>query len=179
MQALLGFLTQVWELLLPWTILDPWEKGIRVRLGKRTKELGAGFHFLIPLVDRVETINVLPQRIVLPNQSLICLDDKVIAISGAIMYSIKEPLKVWLEVEDHDESLVTLALNLIAEYVSKVDSRSVTIDHLKKHVLPSLRTAALKWGIKVHDIGVKDLAPHKVHRFMSDEGVNLTSMFGN
>lgn len=178
MEALLGFLAQVWELLLPWTVLDPWERGIRVRLGKWTVELKCGFHFLIPLVDRVETINVLPQRIVLPNQSILCSDAKVVAISGALMYSIKEPLKVWLEVEDHDESLVTLAMNLIAEFVSSVDSTCVTVDRLRKDVLPPLRKAALKWGIKVHDIGVKDLAPHKVHRFMSDEAVDLSAIFG-
>lgn len=178
MEALLRFLAEVYEGLVPWTVLDPWERGIRVRLGRWYKELGPGPHGLIPMLDRVETINVLPQRIVLPNQSISCTDGKTIAISGAIMYSITKPLKVWLEVEDHDESLVALAMNKIAEYVSGVESTSVTVEALQREVLPELRRISLKWGIKIHDISVKDLAPHKVYRFMNDEAVDLSSIFG-
>jgi regulator of protease activity HflC (stomatin/prohibitin superfamily) len=164
--------------LLPWVVLDPWEEGIRVRLGKWVKDLKPGLHWMIPFADRVETVNVLPQRITLPNQSVRCADGKVIAISGALMYGIKNARRVWLEVEDHDESLVTLAMNRLAEYAASVPGDEVTVDNLQKHVLPVLRRQATKWGIDVRDLGVKDLAPHKVYRFMGDDITDISAMFG-
>jgi regulator of protease activity HflC (stomatin/prohibitin superfamily) len=178
MEALLSWLSNVWESLTPWVIIDPWEKGIRVRLGRWIKDVGPGVHICLPFIDSVEALNVLPQRIVLPNQSLRTGDGKVIALSGALLYGVRDARKVWMEVENHDESLVTLAMNHIAEYVSSVPSEDITVESLQKYVLPKIRRQGLRWGLDVTDIGIKDLAPHRVFRFMSDEGANLGAMFG-
>lgn len=36
-----------------WVIVQPWEKGIHVRMGKRVKVLNEGIHLRIPFIDQV------------------------------------------------------------------------------------------------------------------------------
>jgi len=41
----------------PWVVVAPWERGVRVRLGKVAVQLDPGFHLRIPVLDRVLLVN--------------------------------------------------------------------------------------------------------------------------
>jgi hypothetical protein len=41
----------------PWVVVAPWERGVRVRLGKTAVQLEPGFHLRIPVLDRVLLVN--------------------------------------------------------------------------------------------------------------------------
>jgi regulator of protease activity HflC (stomatin/prohibitin superfamily) len=41
----------------PWVVVAPWERGVRVRLGKTASQLEPGIHVRIPVLDRVLLVN--------------------------------------------------------------------------------------------------------------------------
>src|SRR5690348_16421157 len=67
------------------TIIDCYERGVRLRLGKYPKALDPGFHWQAPFfIDRILTENVVPKLHQLPTQSIATADDKQIAMGAVI-----------------------------------------------------------------------------------------------
>lgn len=171
MQAILDFITQFLDKLKPWLIVQPWELGIHVRLGKRVKSLPPGIHFVIPFVDFAETRDVKPQIINLPNQSVTTKDGKVLAASGCIYYSVVDIQKFWCNVQDVDSSLVNLAMGCIADFIANNSLADCTLKALERKTLIVMRREAEEWGLYVKDVYITDLCQHRAYRFMTQDSV--------
>ena len=169
MQPIFDFILKFLYLFTIGTVVDPWEEGIKVRLGKVKKTLKPGFHFKRPLsIDQIYTVNVKPQIIDIAAQSLETLDGIPVVVAGAIEYSVEDVKKLFLNVQDYDDSLVNLGQILIAEYVTSSSNQDCTRESIQKAVKRRLKDSARKWGINIKRFGVTDLAEHKVYRIMSD-----------
>lgn len=53
MNAFVEILRSFWRCFIWWVVIQPWEQGIRVRLGKKRVRLEPGIHFRIPYLDAV------------------------------------------------------------------------------------------------------------------------------
>src|SRR3990167_1845041 len=167
MQGLLDFLQQLFTTLRPWVTITPWERGVRVRLGKYVKELEPGVHLVIPLVDEINTLNVVPQVINLPNQSVMTLDRRSVAVSGGVEYGIRNAKAAYTNVQDFDRSLQTLAMGIIAEYVATHTLADCRLEPIRAEVLRGIKEACRGWGLDVRRVYLTDLAEHRVIRLMA------------
>lgn len=169
MQSILNFILKFLYLFTVGAIIDPWEEGLRVRLGKWIKPLKPGFHFKLPFaIDQIYTVNVKPQIIDVVAQSLETLDGVSVVVVGAIEYSVEDIKKLHLNIQDYDESLVNLGQILIAEYVTSSTNEDCTRESIQKAVKRRLKDSARKWGINIRRFGITDLAEHKVYRILSN-----------
>lgn len=167
MQALLDFVLSFVDRLWPWTDVDPWEEGLRVRtfpfLRQRTKKVKPGAVFTIPWFDSIVTVNVKRQIVDLPNQDVETRDRISMKISGSMVYSIRHVERVWLDTQDHDEALQLLAMEAIADYVNRHVYDDITIENLRESVKPEVRREAWKWGCEVESIGITHLSKQRVY----------------
>ena len=168
MQALLDILIRFYEEIKPFQSVSPWEAGLRVRLGKHVKVVEPGVHLKLPLIDSYHLLNVVPRVVNLPHQSLETSDKKTLAVSAALAYSVSDIEKCLVEVDDHDESLINLAMGLIAYYISNHQGSDCSHDAIQAGVLPSLREIAEDWGLEVSHLYVTDLCQHKAYRLLHD-----------
>lgn len=169
MQALFNFIAQFWQEIKPWFVVDPWEGGLRIRLGKHVKKLEPGVHFQLPLVDTCHSLNVVPRVVNLPHQSLKTLDGKNIALSAALYYAISDVERVYLDVDDHDESLINLAMGHIGDYVAGHTIAECSHADIQAAVMGSLREAAQAWGLELISVYITDLADVRTYRLMHDQ----------
>lgn len=167
MQALIAWLTNIWERLFPWVIVDPWEAGIRVRAGKWVKEVGPGLHFTIPFIDAIETINTRKQWEMVLEQTVETADRVSMLIVSNINYEVKHPKKLWLEVQDHDDSLSEECAVRIAAWVNESNYADVTIKNLVFACYPEVRRMGFRWGCEVLELGIKTLSKHRAYRVLT------------
>jgi regulator of protease activity HflC (stomatin/prohibitin superfamily) len=151
-------------------IIEPWELGIRVRFGKFVKDVGPGMVWTIPIFDQVHLINIRKQVVDLPNQAVETKDRIPLEISGTLTYNIRSARKIWLDVQDHDKSLVTRALAIIAEAVNRMDYTDITIDKLVLECYTEIRREGFAWGCEVESLGITDFAKHRVIRLVTNKG---------
>mgnify|MGYP001605619022 FL=1 len=168
MESLFAFLRDFWEHLRPWITVPPWERGVRVRLGKHVKLLRPGVHLVIPFVDVVDTVAVMLQIVNLPNQSLRTLDDKTVAVSAAAAYRVSDAVKLYTEVHNYDESLVNLTMGLIADYVANHSWADCALDAIQRHVSTAVRREAKRWGIDIDHVYITDLCQHRALRLLTE-----------
>lgn len=168
MNALIELLTRFFNEIWPFAVVEPWEASLRVRAGKWYKAVGPGLHFKLPLLDNFHTLNVVPRVVNLPHQSVKTLDGKNLAVSGALAYSISNVVKVLVEVDDHDDSLVNLAMGLLADFIANHITEECTHDAIQRTVTEALQESAEQWGVDVTHLYLTDLVDARAIRLLHD-----------
>lgn len=163
---LAGFVELVWAMLVemwPTVIIEANNVGIRFTLGYSPKVLAPGVRRSLPIIENVEVFNALPQWVDLPEQVVTTADDESLIISGAIYYEITDPYLFYMKVQDPDDSLIALAQIKIARCIAKSQYEDCKIEDIISSVRKPLRGAAAKWGVKILDVSVNQLAHTKVY----------------
>ena len=166
MQAFLAWLSELWDRLVPWVILDPWEAGIRIRCGRWVKDVGPGIHFTIPYLDHIESINVKKQWLAVQEQTVETADHIPMLLAATINYEIKYPRKLWLEVQDHDDSLAEGCAAALAHWVNRKNYDDINIDFIVAECYPEVRKVGFKWGCEILELGIKTWSKHRAYRIM-------------
>jgi len=153
---LVDFILSILRLFQAWTVVDQFEGGVRLRLGKYSGDLEPGFHLMIPgYIDQALTASTVPGTYGMEEQSLTTKDGVDIILSAAVLYCIQDPGKFLLTVED----LGTVFLPLKAEISRLV--RGNTWAHIQAMDLSDYLTEfALQFehehGVEVLDVILVD-----------------------
>jgi regulator of protease activity HflC (stomatin/prohibitin superfamily) len=135
------------------------------------KELLPGnWYFLWSVVmeHMVTPIKVQPKDIRV--QSVWTKDGKDLAVGGAIVYYVKEPMKAILEVDDYDQSIQVIALAVICEWVSQhtVAELREDMEGLKKKLLADVREGSQGWGLKIQSVEITDIGVTRNIRLLTN-----------
>lgn len=176
MQAVIEFIMSIWDRVVPGTVLQPWEGGVRVRsipfFKQRIKPVSGGVIFTIPFCDEIEFLNTKRQVVDLDSQFVQTRDAVPMQMSLTVTYLISDAAKIWTDVQDHDDSLTAEAQAIAAAWVNETDFSEVTIKNLVAGCQQEIRKVGFRWGCKVEKIGVNGLAKAKVLRVVIDSGTS-------
>ena len=167
---LIDFLVSVLDLFRFWTVIDPFELGIVLRLGRYSRTIKPGFHLLWPLaIEEVLSENVVPTTTNLSEQVLTCRDGVSIVAATMVRWSISDVRKTLLEVEDADEVLEDTCYGQTTKIIASLtwDEVIESVTDLEEKLLSAMRRRSHKWGIKVHEVSFTDLAKAKVLRVVT------------
>lgn len=159
-------LDKLWELvseslhsLVFWAVLDPYERGLQLRLGKLHKELGPGFHWILPLhIDRVISENVVPRVERLYGLSTTTADNKAVGFDAIVTYSISDVRKAMLEVDGLKDAISDACAGTIGTKL-----QAATWDEIRQGAPVDALTSACrrrgkKWGVEIESVQLAGIA---------------------
>ena len=112
------FIEGIWEWLIPWVIIDPYEQGVVIRLGKFHHVVNPGLRFIFPFgIDEVKYDTVVRQTAYLDVQSLTSKDGKAVAISGIVIFKITDIRKFLLDIDDGETDMTNIVYGIITDWV--------------------------------------------------------------
>lgn len=140
------------------------------RLGNYHSTLGAGFHALIPFIDKVvykqdlreETIEVEPQE-------CFTQDNVKVEVDGVIYISVMDPVNASYGVTDYRYAAVQLAQTTTRSIIGMMDLDQTFEERPKmsREVVEVLSEMERPWGIKVHRYEIKNImTPRTVQKAM-------------
>lgn len=88
-------------------------KGIKFRFGKKIIPLEPGMHLYWPVVTEVVSMPAVRQTLNLPTQVVQCANHKRLAVSGVVVYSIRDIAKALALSWDVDDTVEDLSLTCI------------------------------------------------------------------
>ncbi len=154
-------------------IVPEQEAWVIEELGKFKKELGAGLHFVIPIIQRVaykmelreEVIDVMPQ---------VCItnDNVQITVDGILYLKVIDPQKASYGIENYRFATAQLAQTTMRSEIGKIelDRTFSERDTINNAVVKSVDEASDPWGIKVTRYEIKNLdPPETVERAMEQQ----------
>ena len=132
------------------------------RLGRYHKTLEAGFHALIPFVDKVTFIQDLREDAIdVPPQECFTGDEVQVTVDGVIYMSVWDPVKASYGIVDYRYAAVQLAKTTTRSVIGTLDLDRTfeERDVISAKVVEVLDQAGQAWGTKVHRYEIKNITP--------------------
>src|SRR5215469_15326706 len=134
------------------------------RLGKYSKTLQAGFHLLVPFVDRVAYRHTLKEQpIDVAEQVCITKDNVQVTVDGILYLKVLDPERGSYGVADYEFAIQQLAQTTLRSEIGKIEldrtfEERTTINSL---VVSELDKATAPWGVKVLRYEIRNIMPPK------------------
>ncbi len=132
------------------------------RLGKYNKTLGAGFHILVPFLDRIAYRRSLKEVVIdVQSQTCITADNISIAVDGVLYMQVMDSKKSAYGIDNYEIAAAQLAQTSLRSVIGKIelDRTFEERDTLNQQIVAAIDAAATNWGIKVLRYEIKDLTP--------------------
>jgi regulator of protease activity HflC (stomatin/prohibitin superfamily) len=132
------------------------------RLGKYSRTLGAGFHLLIPFLDRVAYKYVLKEEVFdIPSQTCITKDNVTVEVDGLIYLQVVDSKLSAYGINDYRMAASQLAQTTLRSCIGRIDLDKTFEERetINGQVVESIDQAAQAWGVKVLRYEVKDILP--------------------
>ena len=144
------------------------------RLGKYHKTLDAGFHALLPFIDKVTFIQDLREEAIdVPPQECFTRDEVQVTVDGVIYMSVTDPVKASYGITDYRFAAVQLAKTTTRSVIGKLDLDRTfeERDMISAKVVEVLDEAGNTWGIRVHRYEIKNISPPETVRTAMEKQV--------
>ena len=132
------------------------------RLGKYSSTLEAGFHLLLPFIDKVAYRHSLKEfAIDVPAQQAITKDNVALGIDGVLYMRIMDPKAASYGVENLRFAITQLAQTTMRAEIGKLslDETFESRENVNAIVTQAIDEASEAWGTKVLRYEVKDISP--------------------
>ena len=144
------------------TIVPQKSEYIIERLGKYSKTLSAGFHVLVPFIDKVAYKFTLKEEVFdIPSQTCITKDNVTVEVDGLIYLQIIDSKLGAYGISDYRMAASQLAQTTLRSCVGRIDLDKTFEERetINGQVVDSIDQAAQTWGVKVLRYEVKDILP--------------------
>lgn len=132
------------------------------RLGKYNATLEAGFHILIPFVDRIAHKHSMKETVIdVPPQRCITKDNISVEVDGILYMQIVDPVKASYGVEHYVFATTQLAQTTMRSEIGRIDLDRTfeERDKINLEIVRAVDKASLPWGIKVTRHEIKNIVP--------------------
>jgi regulator of protease activity HflC (stomatin/prohibitin superfamily) len=142
-------------------IIRPIEKGLIERLGKYKKTAEQGFHWIIPVIDKMVRVNVTENMVDVEPQKIITKDDLNATVDAVVYFRVMEPKKAIYNAENYRRQITSLARTTLRDIIGKM---TLTEANSKRDALNSILEKELdkqteSWGIDVIRVELQRIEP--------------------
>jgi regulator of protease activity HflC (stomatin/prohibitin superfamily) len=134
------------------------------RLGKYTGSLGAGFHILIPFLDKVAYKRSLKEEVLdIASQDCITTDNVSVSVDGVLYLQVIDSRLSAYGIDNYHLAASQLAQTSLRSVIGKIelDRTFEERESLNRQVVAAIDEAAQNWGVKVLRYEIKDITPPK------------------
>lgn len=156
--------------ILPFKIVQQWQKGVYLYMGKFKSVVEPGLRWKVPFFGHIEVTAVITQTVNLTPQTVTTLDDKTIVLTSIVRYNIHDVEKFLLGVMHANDVLVDTTQGIIRDIVENTTWDELV--DLTEIVTPEVNQEVEKWGITVETVKFPDLGEIKTYRIIGDGKTN-------
>lgn len=138
------------------------EQFVIERLGKFSRTLEAGFHILIPFMDKVAYKHTLKEQAFdVPSQSCITKDNIAVEIDGVIYMQVVDAASASYGIDNYHFATSQLAQTTLRSEIGKIDLDRTFEERetINAQVVEAVDRAAEPWGVKILRYEIKDILP--------------------
>lgn len=172
MITLLFFLSFVLLPLSGLRIAQEYERAIVFRLGRFQSQRGPGLYWIIPVLERQQTIDIRTKTVHLEQQETITRDSVTIKVNAVLWFRVTDPAKAIIQVANFQQAVyqfaVTALRNIIGQH--QLDEVLKEREEINRTLQRIVDAATEPWGIKIEMVEMKDVEiPSSMQRAMARE----------
>lgn len=140
-------------------VVDQYQRGVVLTLGRYTGTLEPGLNFLFPVVQRMYRVDIRVVSVDVPDQDCITKDNVTVKVNAVIYYKVLDSRKAVMEVKDYQYTISQLAQTTMRDTIGEVtlDELLAERDQISARIGKSVDKATDPWGLKVDSVNLKDI----------------------
>ncbi|MCB2410308.1 slipin family protein [Hymenobacter lucidus] len=159
-------------LLLGLRIAQEYERAIVFRLGRFVGTRGPGLYWIIPFIERQQTIDIRTKTVDLEQQETITKDSVTIKVNAVLWFRVVDPASAIIKVANFNQAVYQLSVTALRNIIGQHPLDGVLKDRQQINAtLQNLVDAATEtWGVKIEMVEIKDVEiPESMQRAMARE----------
>ncbi len=153
-------------------ILNDWERGVVLRLGKAVGVRGPGLIILIPFLERIIKLDTRTVTMDVQPQDVITKDNVSMHVNAVVYFKVMSPMEAITKVENYYFATSQLAQTTLRSVMGQYQLDEVLVhrDRINAALQDILDRHTEAWGIKVTMVEVKQIdLPKEMQRAMARE----------
>jgi regulator of protease activity HflC (stomatin/prohibitin superfamily) len=140
-------------------VLNEYQRGVVLTLGRYTGTKGPGLVLLFPVVQRMTKVDLRVKVMDVPPQDVISRDNVSVHVNAVVYFRVVGPDKSVLQVADFYQATSQLAQTRLRSVLGQheLDEILSKRDSLNQSLQQILDEATDPWGIKITNVEIKDV----------------------
>jgi regulator of protease activity HflC (stomatin/prohibitin superfamily) len=142
-------------------IVREYERLVVFRLGRLMGARGPGVVFIIPLINRVNKIDLRERYLEVPHQTCITKDNAPTDIDFLIYYKVIEATQSVVQVQNFEGASIGIATTTLRAVVGDIplDELLAKREQINQVLRTKLDEVTERWGIKVTNVEIREIRP--------------------
>jgi regulator of protease activity HflC (stomatin/prohibitin superfamily) len=148
-------------------VLREYERGVVFRLGRVIATKGPGLILLIPLVDRMERVDLRTVTLNIPPQEVITRDNVPAGVNAVAYFRVVDAQKAIIEVENFLLATSQISQTALRSVLGKAEFDQLLSERerLNEELQTIIDESTEPWGVKVTAVEIKDVEiPEQMQR---------------
>lgn len=158
------FSTFVW-----WVLVQPWQQGVRTRMGKYVKRLGPGFHWKFPFIDQVALMTSAYRNAQIHTQTLSTIDNATVVTGGTVGYAIENMEALYRTLHHAEDTISQEAAAAIAQVVYTTTKADINPFMVAEKASALVQDKLRAYGLGDITFRLTDFAFVKTFRLVNDQ----------
>lgn len=144
------------------TIVPQQQAYVIENLGKYSRTLRAGFHVLVPFVERIAYRHSLKEMAIdIPEQVCITKDNVQVGVDGVLYMQILDPERASYGIQDYIFAIIQLAQTTLRSEIGKIDLDRTFEERaqINGNVVREVDLASEAWGVKILRYEIRNINP--------------------
>jgi regulator of protease activity HflC (stomatin/prohibitin superfamily) len=153
-------------------VVQQYEKGIIYRFGRVLPEIrGPGLHYISPVGDRMQKVNMQIVAMAVPAQEGITRDNVTVRVDAVVYFRVVDPIKATVNVQNYMFAISQQAQTSLRSILgqSEMDELLAEREKVNRELRRTIdEPTEGPWGIRVERVEIKDVSlPEQMKRSMS------------
>lgn len=153
-------------------IVNQYEKGVILTLGKYTSTRNPGLNIIIPIVQQMHKVDMRLATVDIPRQEVITKDNVTVSVDAVVYFRVRNAETAILDVQNFRLATSQYAQASLRDVVGQVDLDTLLSqrDSISKQIKKIVDAATEPWGIDVPDVNIQNVElPQDMKRVMSKQ----------
>lgn len=153
-------------------VLNEYERGVILRLGKFSGVRGPGLIILIPGLEKMIKVDLRLVTMDVPSQDIISKDNVTLKVNGVVYFKVSNPERAIIAVENYYHATAQIAQTTLRSVVGQYELDEILShrDQINAKLQAILDEVTEPWGIKVTNVEVKAIdLPVEMQRAMAKQ----------
>jgi regulator of protease activity HflC (stomatin/prohibitin superfamily) len=141
-------------------VIKQFERGVVYRFGRvQSRVRPPGLTWLIPIVDRLQKVNMQIITLPVPGQDGITRDNVTVRVDAVIYFKVEDPVRAAVDVQDYMSAIAQVAQTSLRSIIGKsnLDDLLSNRERLNQGLELLIDSPALGWGIHIDRVEIKDV----------------------
>lgn len=140
-------------------IVNQYERGVMLTLGKYTGTRSPGLNIIIPIIQQMHKVDMRLATVDIPRQEVITKDNVTVSVDAVVYFRVTNAEKAILDVQNFRLATSQYAQASLRDVVGKVELDTLLSerDKISSEIRTIVDAATEPWGIDVPDVNIQNV----------------------